>query len=51
MERMERDKITKSVYLGVCCSCLLGKLQKRWIEGVFKEERFRSQASKENVAG
>ena len=37
MEIMERDRIAKRVYVGECvCSCLLGRLWKRWID-ILKE--------------
>ena len=35
VERMERDRITKTVYVGECPgSCLVGRPRKRWIDTV-----------------
>ena len=35
MERMERDRITKRVYVGGCAgSCPVGRPRKRWIDTV-----------------
>ena len=37
LERMEKDRITKIVYVGECAaSCSLGRLWKRWID-IMKE--------------
>ena len=39
MERMERDRITKRVYVRECAdSHTVGRLQKKWIDTVFKEK-------------
>ena len=54
VERMEKDRIAKRVYVGECgSSCSVGSPQKRWIETVKDSlrKRFRCQASKENGAG
>ena len=35
MERMEKDRIVKRVYVGECAdSCRVGRPQKRWIDTV-----------------
>ena len=48
---MERDRIAHRVYIEECAgSQSMGRLWKRWIEGLFKEKRFGCQASKENGA-
>ena len=53
VERMERKRIAKRVYVGECTgSHSMGRPRKRWIEmdseGLFKKERFGCQASEEN---
>ena len=52
MERIERDRIAKRVYVGECASsCSVGKPRKRWIDTLKecqKENRYGYQASKEN---
>ena len=57
VERMENDRITKRVYVGVCAGCCsvstVRRLRKRRIdtERVFKEKRFGCQVGKENDQG
>ena len=54
MERKEKERIAKRVYVGVCAgSCSLGRLRKRWIDTMKDclKKRFGCQASKENCAG
>ena len=53
VERMEKDRIAKRVYVGECAgSRSVGRPRKRWIDTV-KEclERLGCQASKENGVG
>ena len=50
VERMERDRIAKRVYIGECVgSRSLDRPRKRWIHTV-KEKRYGCQAGKENGA-
>ena len=56
MERMEKDRIAKSVSVGECTgSPSVGKPSRRGIDTMkyllFKEKMFVCQASKENCAG
>ena len=55
VERMEKDRITKRVYVGVCAgSCPVVRSRNRWIDTVkdyLRKKRFGCQASKENGAG
>ena len=56
VERMERDRISKKVYVGKCAdSRSVGRQRKRWIDTVedhiYLRKRFGCQASKENSAG
>ena len=47
VERIENDRIIKTVYVGECG----GRLQKRWIDTLkdcLKKKRFGCQADKEN---
>ena len=56
VERMENDRITKRVYVGVCAgSRSVGRPWRGWIDTVKdclkKKKRFGCQASEENGAG
>ena len=53
VERMERDRIAKKVYVGVCGgSRSVGRSRKRCIDTVKEfEKKFECQASKENGPG
>ena len=52
VEKMERDRITKRVYVGECAgSCSMGRPWKRWIDTMKECLRKRCQASKENGPG
>ena len=51
---MERDRITKKVYVGECAGVsLVGRPWKRWVDNVKEclRKRFACQASKENDSG
>ena len=52
VERMENDKIAKSVYVGECADIRsLGRPWKRWVDAVKNcLKRFGCQARKENSA-
>ena len=53
VERMEKDRTDKSVYVGECAgSSSVGRPRKRWIDTVkeYLRKRFGCQASKENGA-
>ena len=53
MERIDKDRMTKRVYVGVYAdSCSVGRWGKRWIDTVkdcLRKRGFGSQASKERV--
>ena len=55
LQRIERDRIAKRIYIGECAgSCSVGRKHKRWIDTVkecFKKKRFGYKASKDNCLG